>query len=317
MIDLHLHLDGSIPYRTIIKLAKMNDITVPDDMSKLKRTVTVPKTCERLSDYLNCFSLPVKLLQNYESIYTATYELCLNLKQSGMLYTEIRFAPAKHTFFDLSQEDVVETALKAVEKSGFNARLILCCMREKNNKKENLLTVNTAGKFLNKGVVGLDLEGDEKAFKTKEYEYVFKRANELGIPYTIHSGEADGKDSMLSAINFGAKRIGHGIQAIYSSEVTEKLIKKNIPLEVCISSNVQTKTVASLNMHPVKKLFDKGVLITINSDNMTVSDTDVFKEFKIAQKNFGLEPKLLLKNAVNSAFCDQDLKKYLLKKIGV
>ena len=188
-------------------------------------------------------------------------------------------------------------------------------MREKDNDKDNIETVKTAVAFKNKGVVAIDLAGDEYNFKTKNFEYIFSLLKTYSLPATVHAGEADGKESINSAIEFGAVRIGHGIRSVFDSETVERIVLNKIPLEVCITSNVQTKATVNLKMHPVRKLYDKGVIITVNSDNMTVSDTDVFKELRIAKNQFGIDTKELLINSVNAAFCDDDLKEYLRKKI--
>lgn len=315
MIDLHLHLDGSLPYSTLRKLSELSGVKLPENNVELKKLVAVPENCTDLTEYLKCFELPVSLLQTCDAVYCAVLDLCLYLKQSGMIYSEIRFAPQKHTSMGCSQKDIVEAAIKGINKSGFNANLILCCIREKDNELLNLETVKVASEFLYNGVVALDLAGDEHNNKTENYKYIFDVAQNASVPYTIHAGEADGKKSINYALDFGASRIGHGINAIYDNKTINRLVDLKVPLEICVTSNVQTKATVNYKMHPIKKLMDKGVVVTVNSDNMIVSDTDIYKEFRIVRNLFGIDTRDLLLNSINSAFCDDDTKKFLLKKI--
>ena len=165
---------------------------------------------------------------------------------------------------------------------------------------DNLKTIEVAEKYLNKGVVALDLAGDEKHFKTKDYEELFKIAKEKNIPFTIHAGEADDASSVLDAISFGAKRIGHGIRIIDDNYATSEVIKNNVTLEVCPTSNFQTKVIDSYKNHPIKKLYEKGVLITVSTDNNTVSNVSLSNEYERLKSCFDFTDKDLLTFNLNA-----------------
>lgn len=313
MIDLHLHLDGSLTPEIIIKLAKLQEITLPSyDSEELKKLLTVPKDCESLNDYLKCFDLPLSLLQEKEAVTLCVKLLMEHLVSLGYEYCEIRFAPQLHKNHGLSQWEVVEAALfgreeykKEHPESDFDIKFILCMMRGTDNQKENLETVEVAKEFLGKGVVALDLAGAEGLFPTKNFEKEFRIAREYGIPFTIHAGEADGAESVRTAIEFGAKRIGHGIRAMEDEEVMQLLKEKKIALELCPTSNLQTKAVSSWKEYPLKEFMDYGIIVTINSDNLMVSDTYVSKELKLVQEEFSLfekEMEMLKENSKNSIF---------------
>ena len=313
MIDLHLHLDGSLTPEIVTKLAKLQGITLPScDYEELREFLCVSKDCESLNDYLTCFDLPLSLLQEKEAITLCVKLLFEHLYSLGYQYCEIRFAPQLHKKHGLSQKEVVEAALSGREefkkqhsKSNFDAKFILCMMRGSDNQKENFETIEMAREFLGKGVVALDLAGAEGLFPTKNYEVEFKTAREYEIPFTIHAGEADGAESVRIAIEFGAKRIGHGIRAMENEEVMKLLKEKAIPLELCPTSNLQTKAVSSWKEYPLKKFLDYGIMVTINSDNLMVSDTNVAKELKLVQNEFSLsveEMNILKENSKNSVF---------------
>ena len=319
MIDLHLHLDGSMSPKTIIELAKKDNVKLPTyDAKELKKFLSVPRECENLNDYLKCFDLPLSVLQTKESITKAVYDLQEELKKQGLIYAEIRFAPQLHMKNGLSQDEVVEAAIKGLKMSSFKSNLILCCMRGDTNHKENLDTVKVAKKYLNKGVCAVDLAGAEALYKTKTFNEEFKLARELNIPFTIHAGEADGPESVKSAIDFGAKRLGHGIHSIEDKDLLKKIVDNKIPLEMCPTSNFQTKTVPSIKDYPLRKFLKQGVKVTINTDNTTVSDTTISKEFEFLRKNYNLtkeEEFTLLNNSIDVAFTTEKEKNELRKML--
>ena len=238
-----------------------------------------------------------------------------------MLYAEIRFAPQLHTKKGLTQERVVQAALlgmqEALAGSFFRCKLILCCMRGADNREENLLTVQTAAAFLGRGVAALDLAGAEALYPTEEFAEIFSLARELGVPFTIHAGEADGPESIEAALSFGASRIGHGVRAAEDPELLARLKEQQIPLEMCPSSNVQTKAVPSLSQHPVLEFLRQGLCVTVNTDNMTVSDTTIEKEFGLLSRELGMtaeDRKKLLLNAADAAFLTSE-ERWRLKDV--
>lgn len=314
MIDLHLHFDGSLLPRTVLELAREQGITLPaEEPDELKLFLTAPEDCKSLNEYLEKFDLPLLVLQTKEAIRKGMYTLVSSLKEQGMLYAEIRFAPQLHTRKGLSQEQVVKAAVlgmqEAMAGSFFKAKLILCCMRGADNREENLQTVRTAAAFLGRGVAAVDLAGAEALYPTADYEEVFALARELSVPFTIHAGEADGAESVEAAIRMGASRIGHGVRAGEDARLLEELRERRIPLEMCPSSNVQTKAVPSLLEHPILEFLRKGLIVTVNTDNMTVSDTTVEREFGLLREKLGMtqeEHRQLLLNAADAAFLTEE-----------
>ena len=322
MIDLHLHFDGSLLPRTVLELAQEQGILLPaQEPDELKLFLTAPENCKSLNEYLEKFDLPLKVLQTREAVRKAMYILVSSLKEQGMLYAEIRFAPQLHTKKGLSQERVVQAALLGMQEAlagpFFRCKLILCCMRGADNHEENLLTVRTAAAFLGRGVAAVDLAGAEALYPTADFADVFGLARELGVPFTIHAGEADGPESIEAALDFGASRIGHGVRAAEKPELLERLREQRIPLEMCPSSNVQTKAVPSLSRHPVLEFLRQGLCVTVNTDNMTVSDTTIEKEFGLLSRELGMtaeERKKLLLNAADAAFLTSE-ERWRLKDV--
>ena len=162
-------------------------------------------------------------------------------------------------------------------------------MRGEDNEEWNLQTVETAKKYLGDVVCAVDIAGAESLYPTERFAPVFEKVREYGLPSTIHAGEAAGPESMKTALAFGAKRIGHGVAAVEDPELVRRLIEEQITLEVCVTSNYQTKVVPSIEAHPIRRLFNAGVRVTVNSDNRTVSNTNVRKELDILRNVFGFK----------------------------
>ncbi len=318
LIDLHLHLDGSLSVKSVKELAALQNIEIPENEEELLKLLRINDDCRDLTEYLEKFAFPGKLLQTKEALSLSVYNLCEELKEQGLIHAEIRFAPQLHTHKGLSQTEVVEAAIEGLNKSDFSAGLILCCMRGNDNHEENLETVKIAKGFLEKGVVSVDIAGAEALFPTENFGDLFELARELEIPYTIHAGEADGPKSVWKALEYGTKRLGHGVRSLEDPELIEKIVAEGITLELCPTSNLHTCMFPCIEEYPLRKLMEAGVKITVNTDNMTVSNVTLDSEFKKLIAAFDLtdeEIKGFAKNSVNACFADEETKKILLEKI--
>lgn len=318
LIDLHLHLDGSLSVKTVKELAAMQNIEIPEKEEELLKLLRVNEDCKDLTEYLEKFAFPCMLLQSKEAVAVSVYNLQEELKEQGLIHAEIRFAPQLHTNKGLSQREVIEAAIKGLEKSDFSAQLILCCMRGNDNREQNLETVKLAKDYLGKGVCAVDIAGAEALFPTENFEELFALAKELEIPYTIHAGEAAGPESVYKALEFGTKRLGHGVRSLEDPALIEKIVKENITLELCPTSNLHTCMFPCMEEYPICKLMEAGVKVTVNTDNMTVSNISLAKEYGKLIAAFGLtdeEIKGFAKNAVYACFADEKTKAELLEKI--
>lgn len=291
--ELHLHLDGSLRPETVWELAKEQGIRLPaESAEEVKYKMEVPEDCRTLEEYLERFDLPLLVLQRADAIERVTYELVEDLAKEGVDYAEIRFAPQLSVNGGLTQDEVVEAAIRGAERGmktypEIRVGLILCCMRGADNEALNMQTVETAKKYLGPVVCAVDIAGAEGLFPTENFAPVFAKVREYGIPMTIHAGEAAGPDSMKTALSFGTKRIGHGVAAVNDPELIRRLIDENVTLEVCVTSNYHTKVVPAIEMHPIHKLLDEGVHVTVNSDNRTCSRTTLQKEKEVLKEQLG------------------------------
>lgn len=315
MIDLHLHIDGSLPLKTVRKLARLANVPLPPEEEGLWDLLSVPADCASLNDYLRCFDLPVELLQSAGALSLAVQELVEELRAQGLLYAELRFAPSQHTRKGLTQRQVVEAALSGRKAAGGEdfCQLILCCMRG-GEEAANRETVDVAASFLGQGVCALDLAGAEALYPAREHAALFAHARSLQVPFTLHAGEAAGPESVRQALELGAQRIGHGVRAIEDPALVEELARRQVPLELCPTSNLQTKAVASLVDYPVREYLRRGLRATLNTDNMTVSRTTLREEYE----KLDLTPRerdQLLENAVAASFLPPAAKAALGQRV--
>lgn len=306
-IELHLHLDGSVDIKLASKI-------LGKKVEELKSDMIAADKCTDLNEYLTKFKLPIELMQTKDNLELIAHDLGEYLKKQNVIYAEVRFAPIFHTKEGLSLDNVI-LAVKNGFK-GYNVNLILCMMRGI-SFEDNLKVIKLAKKYLNDGVVGIDLAGAEGVYPTSDYKNLFEIAKQENIPFTIHAGEAAGSESILNALDFGSKRIGHGIRCLEDKKLVNRIIKENTLLEICPTSNVQTNVVDEYENHPIYKLYKMGVKICINTDNVTVSNVSItdeyiklYKAFKFTLedfKNFNLM-------ALEGAFITdkEKLRKYLV-----
>ena len=318
-IDLHCHLDGSVRVETMLDIAIKEKIDLPsNNMDEIKKLAKVSFNCTSLDEYLEKFDLPLKVMQSKENLKRITFELLEDASRENVKYIEIRFAPLLHTQKGMSVKNIIEGIIEGIREAesiyDIKGNLTLGCMRTMTSK-EALLVIEEGKSFVNKGVVAVDLCGPEKEGFCKEYKDVFKLAREYGYKVTIHAGEAASGENVLDAINIlKADRIGHGVK-IKDHEKAYNLVKdKKILLELCPTSNVQTKTVDSYEVHPFYTFYKDNLHVSINTDNRTVSDINLSSELNVIFDTFklGLEDyKIIYRNAVEASFADKETKEYL------
>jgi len=319
-VVLHLHLDGSLRPETVKEwIEELLGKNV--DLEEVRNMLMVEKDCRDLNQYLEKFDLPVKVLQSTEHLERATYEIYEDLSKQNVKYAEVRFAPSLHTRAGLSYDEIVRATVEGMERAknefDIDGNLILCCMRGNDNKEANLETVRIAKEYLGKGVCAIDLAGAEAIFKTADFEDIFKVAEDEEIPFTIHAGEADGPKSIVDALRFGAKRIGHGVRSVEDPRIVKYLSVHKIPLEVCPISELQTQAVKG--KVPVEELYRCRVPVTINTDNDTVSNTSILDEYEWVLSNTSLKVEDLIEmnlNAARSIFGTEKQKARLISRIN-
>lgn len=324
-IELHCHLDGSVRPETMYELLlQQGEIEKLDDINDFKELVSVKDECQSLKEYLEKFSYPLKVMQNEENIERITFELLEDLNKENVKYVEIRFAPFLHMSQGLTFDEVVESVLRGMEraKSEYNilSNGILICMRHE-PVENSIEVVNQGEKYLGKGIVAVDLAGNEHDFPPEIHKEAFDLAYEKGFNITIHGGETGIVENISKSIELlHAKRIGHGIAAIKDLGVMELLKEKNIFLEMCPTSNFQTKAVDIIQNYPLRTYMDFSIGVTINTDNTTVSNTNLAKEYRLLMEKMDFtldEISKLIYNGVEASFLSLEEKEDLRNLILV
>ena len=319
MIDIHLHLDGSLAVEDYLDLALSEGINLP---LNFPQCIYVPMDCPSLAEYLTRFDIPVKLLQSKDAIKYSVKSLVHRLSFLGYIYAEIRFAPLLHLQKGLTQLEVVEAALDGLEEALFQcpnmeANLILCCMRHA-SEELNIETIEVANKLKGTRVVAVDLAGGEKLHPSSYFKNVFDLAKKYGLNITIHAGEATGSDEIMMALDNGAKRIGHGVHLSLDPETIKRVKDNDICFEFCPTSNLQTKSLKTYQDVPLRQFMAAGIPVTINSDNMTVSNVNAISELRTMKRVFNLsydEVYSLLLNSIYYSFAKPETKKKLKEKL--
>lgn len=309
-IELHLHLDGSVSIEIASKLSGLS-------LEECKNKMQVAKDCKSLTEYLEKFSFPISLMQTKENLKLISTDLVNRLEKENVIYAEIKIAPMFHQEMGLTYDEIIESVLDGLKQNKNVKTNLILCMKRGLSKDKNLEIINLVEKYLNKGVCAIDLVGDEANFKLRDYLELFKIIKEKNIPFTIHAGEVDEIDLPI-AIELGAKRIGHGVKCINSKEILNLIKEKNILLEVCPTSNIQTKAFNTIEEHPVFDLYKNNINISINTDNRTVSNIDLNHEYLKLIDTFKFKRKDLKeinKNAVNYTFLSSMEKIELLEKL--
>ena len=320
-IDLHAHLDGSVTVDIAKKLAALQSIALPtDNDEELLALLSVPDSCESLNAFLQCFELPGRLMQTPEGLQNAVTLVLENMAQDGVIYAELRFAPQFHTLGGMTQEQAVQAAVAGLKNAPIPGNLILCCMRGEGNEKANEETLALAKKYLvrDHGVTAMELAGAEALFPTVNYLDLFEEAKAAGLPYTVHAGEADGPESVRTAIQTGTQRIGHGVRSMEDEAVMELIREKGITLEMCPTSNRQTHAIPDMKQYPLVRFLESGIRVTVNTDDMGIERTCLSKEFDYLKREFGLteeQQKQVVLNAADAAFASEETKKMLREKI--
>ncbi len=316
-IDLHCHLDGSLPLETIRALAAKANIPVPESDAQLRPLITAPADCHSLVEYLACFGIAISCLQTAENLFYAAKALLLEVAKENVVYLEARFAPMLSAHGNLTATDIVGSVVQgfaaAKKECGTDFGAILCAIR--NHPQEySAPLLAAADRYMGQGVVALDLAGDEKAFPAITYRDFFQKASSRGFPFTIHAGEADGPESVRQALQLGAKRIGHGIGMKTAPALMEWCAKDAVGIEVCPVSNLQTKAAIAWAEYPLCRFMDAGLLVTVNTDNRTVSETTLTREFNELQGRLNMgkaDMATLYQNAVQTSFGSDAQKKQM------
>jgi adenosine deaminase len=290
--DLHCHLDGSVRAQTVWELAQQQGKRLPAESPEaLESLVKIGEDCQNLVQYLKAFDITLAVMQDAESLHRAAYELCEDFAEENVRYFEVRFSPILHTKQGLKLTEIVDAVLDGLRdgERAFRVRTgcIICGMRNI-NPETSLTLAELAVAYKNRGVVAFDLAGAEEDYPAKKHREAFYLTLNNNINVTCHAGEAYGPESIHQALHqCGTHRIGHGTRLKEDGDLLNYVNDHRTPLEICVSSNVQTRACPDYESHPIRFYYDYGLRVTVNTDNRLMSDTSVTKELQICHDHLG------------------------------
>ncbi|HEO5566416.1 TPA: adenosine deaminase [Streptococcus agalactiae] len=319
--ELHCHLDGSLSLPAIRKLANMADIILPSSDKELRKYVIAPAQTESLVDYLKTFEFIRPLLQTKEALRFAAYDVARQAALENVIYIEICFAPELSMDKGLTASDTVLAVLEGLAdaQKEFNivARALVCGMRQSSHKTTKDIIKHIVD-LAPKGLVGFDFAGDEFSYPTDSLVDLIQEVKRSGYPMTLHAGECGCAKHIADSLNLGIKRMGHVTALTGQRDLIKRFVEEDAVAEMCLTSNLQTKAASSIQSFPYQELYDAGGKITINTDNRTVSDTNLTKEYSLFVTYFGTKIEDFLvfnQNAVKASFTSDSEKDTLLHKL--
>ena len=321
--ELHCHLDGSLRPETIFDLAAQQKIELPSkNVDDLRSLISIHDRVASLEHYIDRFEIPLQVLQTPDALERAAYELCDDVWRDGVRYFELRYSPILHTRAGMTSGESIEAVKRGMDRAeedlGIRTGIIICGIRNI-SPEVSLRLADLAVQYKHKGVVGFDLAGAEENFPAKHHQEAFFLILRNNINTTLHAGEAFGPESIHQAIHYcGAHRIGHGTRLLEDQDLMNYVNDHRIALEVCLLSNVHTKTVRSLKEHPFKFYYDQGIRVTLNTDNRLVSNTTLSQEYLTAKETFGLtldDFREIIINGFKSSFMSHQERREMIRAV--
>ncbi len=310
--ELHVHLDGSLRPETLSALAFERGVPLPrTDIGELGSYMRVDDA-RNLEDYLARFGITLSVMQDADALERIAHELVIDSAEDGIRYVEVRYCPALNIEGGLSLDDVVlavDRGLRRGEReTGTVARTIVCALRNLGGSHaQEMAELAVAHRAHH--VVAFDLAGAEAGHPARDFVNAFAHARQHDLAVTVHAGEGDGASSIRDAVHLcGADRIGHGTRLGEDASLLAYVRDRGITLEVCPTSNVQTRVANTFAEHPLRMQYESGVRVTLNTDNRLMSGVTLTEEYARCAQHLGFDLSTLAviaSHAFDAAFLPQ------------
>jgi len=323
-VELHRHLEGSLRLETMLDIARAHQITVPINTTRLGQLVQVqndePFTYQ---NFLAKFATLRMFYRSPEVIHRVTREAVEDAARDNVRYLEMRFTPvalsrAERFPMDEVVEWVCESSQAAAREFGIIVRLIASVNRHEDPALAEQVAWLAADRA-RKCIVGLDLAGNEAEFNGRPFIGIFREARQAGLRLTVHAGEWAGAGSVREAlVDLNAERIGHGVRVLESEAVVAIARERRTPFEVCVTSNYQTGVVPSLQSHPLMKMFDQGLNVTLDTDDPSISQITLSDEYRQASEGLGMgveDLKRCILASAQASFLPDEERMNLVEKL--
>ncbi|HUF77053.1 MAG TPA: adenosine deaminase [Longimicrobiales bacterium] len=320
--ELHVHLDGSLRPATLLELATERGVALPaSDEEGLARSMLV-SGARNLEEYLEPFRVTLAVMQDAEAIERISFELAEDHAAENVRWLEVRFSPDLCTRQGLTSDEVVDAALAGLERAGqttrIRTRIIVCALRSL-PEAHSIEMAELAAAYVGRGVCAFDLAGAEDGYPVEDHVAAVRIAERAGLAITIHAGEGYGPDSIRQALELGhAARIGHGTRLGEDTELLRDVRESGVVLEICLTSNVQTRVAASYAGHPLRAYYDAGLRVALCTDNRLMSGVTLTQEYQHARDALAFtwdELMHVARTGFESAFAPADVRATLLEEL--
>ena len=318
--ELHCHLDGSVRPATLLDLGRELGVAMPAPTEESLREYMIVRDARSLEDYLARFDITLSVMQTEGALERIAYELAADASAEGVRYLEVRYAPVLNIRGGIPLGAAVEAPLRGLARAerehGIPGRLIICGIRNM-SPEVSLELARLAVAYRRQGVVGFDLAGGEAGNPASRHAKAFEYARCHDMACTCHAGEGDGAPSIREAVHVcGANRIGHATRLIEDEALTEYVNDRRIALEICLTSNVQTRATESYETHPLRQYYERGLNVVLNTDNRLMSGTTLVDEYEHASRiGFGFdELSRMALNGFESSFLPFEERRILVDR---
>lgn len=324
-IELHRHLSGALSSAAMFEIAAENGFPVESgSLDDFKKLTSMYGEKPDFHTFLDKFISRARFITDKSCVDRIVKNVVKEAAEDNIIHLELRFSAdhfSRHMGFDMGEiaEQIISTSSEEADKQGISIVFIMTLSRHIPYDINNRMADICLNSELSRYFAGIDIAGDEASYSLDELKPLIKKGVKAGKKITIHAGEAGPASNVSEAVDAGASRIGHGINSFFNPEILEKAIQQSITYEVCPTSNIQTGTVKSIQKLDIKRVMDSGALITINTDDPGVSDTDLSAEYTIIQDVFQLSQSDindLLLNSVSGAFIPEQGRNSLKNKIN-
>ena len=308
-VELHLHLEGAIPYEVLWELVRKygGDPQVPNQAALLRKF-----DYKDFPHFIETWIWMIQFLREYEDFTLIAEAVASGLASQNIRYAEVFYSPPDFVKRGLQLQRLTEAILAGLRRvQDIEIALIADVVRDA-GPDNAVITLAQVCEVRNLGVIGIGLGGSEQRFPPEPFEKVYTQARRQGLHTTAHAGEAAGTESLWGTIRtLQVERIGHGVRAIEDEELLDYLVKTQLPLELCPLSNVRTGVVKSIDDHPARKLFERGLFITINTDDPKMFGNSLAEEYRLLEERQGFsrpELRSLIMNAISASWLSPERK---------
>ena len=314
--EIHCHIEGAAHPALVKRLATKHNVDLNDTITNGHYVWS------DFTSFLNCYDRASSVFRDPEDYRLLTYDHYTRLAEQGAIYGEVFGSPDHAKLMGISYSDLVEAMASGIAdagaETGIEGRVIMTCVRHL-GPQTALAVADTVVSNPHPIVTGFGMGGDERSFSVEDFAPAFELAGDAGLGLTSHAGEFAGPESIVDSLDYlGVTRIGHGVRSVENPALLERLAHDGIVLEVCPVSNIALEVYPDFDSHPIRKLIDAGIRVTISSDDPPFFETSLARDYEVAEIECGLSQTDIQQctlTAIEAAFVDEKTREKLFGRL--